>query len=126
MSTRAFSLKRKQHRSITDLPAKILAEILIKAAGNFPEDYANARQTCKAMRDTSNTFPIFKKVDLGNFMPTPWFQHDVIFLRKCVEVRNPEALFRMGLQCFVRVGDKNNGLKYLRMAVEVLILATAQ
>ncbi|OMO94259.1 F-box family protein [Corchorus capsularis] len=102
------------HRSKTnflDLPNDVLAEILTKAASNSPEDYARARESCKSLRDVSNSCLVLSQVNLDNINPVPRTIRDKIFLRKCAE----QAEYCYGI-IVIHFGDssKSNGLKMLQ------------
>ncbi|OMO79747.1 hypothetical protein COLO4_24327 [Corchorus olitorius] len=108
----------KKGTSFHDLTEGVVAEILIKAASNAPEDYANARLSCKLLRDTSNAFHIFKNIDFPERYRYPLRQAEVNLKLKCLQNKNPKVLFEEGAYRMFRDYPRmEKGYQLMREAV---------
>ncbi|OMO54482.1 hypothetical protein COLO4_36468 [Corchorus olitorius] len=109
-------MKRSRPSNIKSLPGEILAEILKYSASNSTADFVNVRQSCKDFVKASNDYKIFENVSMEKFNPIPWEENERVFLEKCTEAKNAEALYRKGmLNCF---SGREGGLQYLKEAAD--------
>ncbi|XP_021295070.1 putative F-box protein At1g67623 [Herrania umbratica] len=111
-------MKLRKSSNIKSLPREMLAEILKHAASNSITDFVNAQISCKAFLGASNDYQILENVSMANINFVPWYKCEKIFLKKCKDAKNSEALYRKGMiNCFNR-RKLESGLCYLKKAAE--------
>ncbi|XP_021276299.1 uncharacterized protein LOC110410761 [Herrania umbratica] len=109
---------KKKPSNIKSLPREMLAEILRHAASNSIVDFRSVKLSCKAFLEASNDNYIFENVSMENISPVPWYKKEKIFLKRCKDAKNAEALYRTGMLNFFSKKKLESGLRYLKKAVE--------
>ncbi|WRX33234.1 hypothetical protein QQP08_027167 [Theobroma cacao] len=111
-------MKMKKSINIKFLPMEMLAEILRHATSNSVIDFVNVKISCKAFLGASNEYHILENVSMTNINFVLWYKSEKIFLKKCKDVNNSEALYEKNMiNCFNKKKSKS-GLRYLKKSVE--------
>ncbi|WRX33624.1 hypothetical protein QQP08_026111 [Theobroma cacao] len=109
---------KKKSTNINSLPREMLAEILRHAASNSIVDFRNVKLSCKAFLEASNDNHIFENVSMENISLVPWYKKEKIFLKRCKDAKNAEALYRTGMLKFFNKKKLESGLRYLKKAIK--------
>ncbi|XVF04762.1 hypothetical protein REPUB_Repub05bG0113100 [Reevesia pubescens] len=113
-------MTKKTSNIVRSLPEEMLSEILRHTASNSVTDFVNVKLSCKAFLGASNYDYIFENVSMEKHNFIPWRKREKVFLKRCKDAKNPEALYRKGMvNCFSgRKAESGLRLLYLKKAVE--------
>jgi hypothetical protein len=112
-------LNEEEHKvGMIDLPNDMLMEVLTKIASSSFTNLFKAKLTCNDLCGLAEEDHIFQQVSLEK-IPLSWYTNvEVMFLRRCKESGNLEAIFRESMRGFFTSKNLELGLKLLEKASE--------
>ncbi|RAL49447.1 unnamed protein product [Cuscuta campestris] len=131
--------------SIPLLPRDLIVEVLARVACRSLDDFVNAKLSCQEWCQLGDESYVYKHASLAKFQIFPgWKQQSAekkrktsLFLYKCINAGNPEALFRTGvvgffgctepieyaLECLKKAGNEGHvGAAYTICMISILFL----
>lgn len=114
--------RRSQRRPVVgSLPGDLLVDVLARVASSSFTDLFNAKLCCRDFLGAAEDESIFQHVSIDKFPVIHWFPPSdelLSFLNRCIDLGNPEAMFRQGMIEFFSLARIETGLEYLRRATE--------
>jgi hypothetical protein len=110
----------EEHKvGMTDiLPNDMLIEVLTRVTSSSFTDLFNGKLTCRDLCELADEDYIFQQASLEN-IPHSWCSNaEVLFLKRCKESGNPNAIFREGMHGYFTSKNPELGLKLLETAHE--------
>jgi hypothetical protein len=113
-------LNEEVHKvGIISLPNNMLMEVLTKVASSSFTDLFKSKLTCRDLCGLIEEDHIFQQVSLEKINPHSWCTNvEVMFLSRCKESRNPDAIFREGMHGYFTSKNPELGLKLLEKTYE--------
>ncbi|XP_065874650.1 putative F-box protein At1g67623 [Euphorbia lathyris] len=119
LASKKLITKRRRKEKHSDLPIELLSDILARVASTSCTDLFNAKSTCKEWFKGASEDYVYEHVSIDSLPVIPCRNTSkpvVSFLEKCIQVGNPESLFRQGMVDYFSHSKPDSGLEYLRKA----------
>nr|XP_043608534.1 putative F-box protein At1g67623 [Erigeron canadensis] len=114
--------RRSPRRPVVgSLPEDLLIDVLGRVASSSFTDLFNAKLCCRDFLGAAEDESIFQHVSIDKFPVIHWFPPSnelLLFLNRCIDKGNPEAMFRQGMIEFFSLARIETGLEYLKKASE--------
>ncbi|KAK0598393.1 hypothetical protein LWI29_034240 [Acer saccharum] len=104
--------------NIKSLPKDLLIDVLTRVASSSVADLFNVERSCKDLLEVGNDNYVLQHACMDCFPIAPWPVSDKasLFLRRCRESGNAEALFRQGMFEYFTLLETKSGLMLLQRA----------
>ncbi|KAK1575673.1 hypothetical protein Q3G72_007452 [Acer saccharum] len=104
--------------NIKSLPKDLLIDVLTRVASSSVADLFNVERSCKDLLEVGNDNFVLQHACMDCFPIAPWPVSDKasLFLRRCRESGNAEALFRQGMFEYFTLLETKSGLMLLQRA----------
>ena len=105
--------------NIKSLPKDLLTDVLARVASSSVADLFNVERSCKDLLEVGNDNYVLQHACMNSFHIAPeWHRSDKasLFLRRCRESGNAEALFRQGMIEYFSLLETESGLVLLQRA----------
>ncbi|KAK1576113.1 hypothetical protein Q3G72_011068 [Acer saccharum] len=105
--------------NIKSLPKDLLTDVLARVASGSVADLFNVERSCKDLLEVGNDNYVLQHACMNSFYIAPdWHRSDKVslFLRRCRESGNAEALFRQGMFEYFSLLETESGLVLLQRA----------
>ncbi|CAI9277008.1 unnamed protein product [Lactuca saligna] len=116
VSTSSKIQSRNQWKSLTHMPFEVMEKIIVDLAKISVVEAIRMKSVCKFFNEAGKTDEVYKHMELDGLRFCGWSDQKHAVVKKRIEMRNPNILFRNGLdECF----DYHNfdlGLTLLRQA----------
>jgi hypothetical protein len=113
------NLNEEKHKvDIISLPNDMLMKVLTKVHSSSFTDLFKAKLTCNDLCGLAEEDHIFQQVSLEKILLFWSTNAEIMFLRRCKESGNPEAIFREGMRGYFTSNNPKQGLKLLEKASE--------
>ncbi|KAK1358350.1 F-box domain-containing protein [Heracleum sosnowskyi] len=122
MKNTNFKKKNQRKHILDSVPTELLVEIVARVAASSFDDLCNAKFSCKTLHDFDDVDDkyIIRRVSLDKFHIIPWTSNkqakEAMFLDRCLDSGNPEALYRHGIIQYFGKTEINSGIECLRRA----------
>ncbi|KAK2636704.1 hypothetical protein Ddye_031496 [Dipteronia dyeriana] len=104
--------------NIKYLPKDLLTHVLARVASGSIADLFNVEQSCRDFLEVGNDNYVLQHACMDSFHVVPWLRSYMasLFLRRCRESGNAEALFRQGMLEYFTLLETESGLVLLQRA----------
>ncbi|KAG5521912.1 hypothetical protein RHGRI_034212 [Rhododendron griersonianum] len=106
---------------INSLPSDLLVDVLARVASSSFTDLFNSKLCCRDFRGAAEEECVLEQVSMVGFpVIHQWLKSEKVswFLNQCVQIGNPEALYRQGMVEYFSSMRMESGLEKLRRASE--------
>ncbi|KAK3223574.1 hypothetical protein Dsin_010599 [Dipteronia sinensis] len=104
--------------NIKSLPKDLLTDVLARVASGSVVDLFNVEHSCTDLLEVGNDNYVLQHACMDSFHTVPWLISDKasLFLRRCRDSGNAEALFRQGMLEYFTLFKTESGLVLLQRA----------
>ncbi|GAV81146.1 F-box-like domain-containing protein, partial [Cephalotus follicularis] len=105
---------------IKSLPHELLLEVVSRVASLSLYDLLNAKLICKDFLNAAKEDYVFQHVSMDKFPVVPWKlnEESYLFINRCLENGNAEALYREGMKEYFSYKKQEFGIEKLKKAAE--------
>ncbi|KAK0574366.1 hypothetical protein LWI29_022548 [Acer saccharum] len=129
MYSKIFQMKRTKPNNkvgrgggcnIKSLPKELLTDVLACVASGSVADLFNMERSCKDLLEVGNDDYVLQHACMDSFPVAPWPISDEasLFLGRCRESSNAEALFRQAVFKYFTLLETESGLELLQRAAQ--------
>ncbi|CAI9278459.1 unnamed protein product [Lactuca saligna] len=105
---------RNQTKSLTHMPFEVMEKIIVDLAKISAIEAFRMKSVCRFFNEAGKTDEVYKHMELDGLQFRVWSDQKHEVVNKCIEMRNPNILFRNGLLFFLEA--KHEGKKMLEEA----------
>ncbi|CAI9293090.1 unnamed protein product [Lactuca saligna] len=88
---------RNQSRSLTDMPLEVMDKIIVDLGKISAVEALRMKSVCRFFNEVGRTDDIYKHMEVDGLRFRGWSDQKHTVVNKCIEMRNPNILFRNGL-----------------------------
>ncbi|CAI9286017.1 unnamed protein product [Lactuca saligna] len=88
---------RNQRKSLTDMPLEVMEKIIVDFGKISAVKAFRMKSVCRFFNEVGKTDEVYKHMELDRLRFRGWSDQKHAVVNKCIEMRNPNILFRNGL-----------------------------
>ncbi|CAI9289375.1 unnamed protein product [Lactuca saligna] len=107
---------RNQRKSLTDMPLEVMEKIIVDLGKISALEAFRMKSVCRYFKEAGKTNEVYKHMEADGFRFRGWSDQKHTIFNKCIEMRNPNILFRNGLMKLFFLEDDHEGKTMLEEA----------
>ncbi|CAI9267830.1 unnamed protein product [Lactuca saligna] len=115
-STSSKIQSRNQRKSLTDMPFEVMEKIIVDLGKISAVEAFRMKSVCRFVNKAGKTDEVYKDMELDGLRFRGWFDQKHAVVNKCIEMRNPNILFKNGLMKLFFLEAEHEGKTVLEEA----------